>query len=121
TGADLCTVEAVFSGAELQKLNPKLADAGVEACEDGLILKRTLSSTGTNRQFINGSPTTLSVLKNVGDDLVDLHGPHDHQSLLSPETQLRLFDSFARVELQLKEYRKHYLQLQALLAEHATL
>ena len=67
TGADLCTVEAVFSGAELQKLNPQLTEAGVERCEDDLILKRTLSSTGTNRQFINGSPTTLSVLKNLGD------------------------------------------------------
>ena len=61
------------------------------------------------------------MLKNLGDDLVDLHGPHDHQSLLSPETQLRLLDSFARVEQQLEEYRKHYLQLQALLAEHAAL
>jgi len=121
TGADLCTVEAVFSGSDLQELNPQLIEAGIEPCEDGLILKRTLSSTGTNRQFINGSPTTLSVLKNVGDDLVDLHGPHDHQSLLSPETQLRLLDSFARTEQQLEAYRKHYLQLQALLAEHAAL
>jgi len=121
TGADLCTVEAVFSGAELQKLNPKLADAGVEACEDGLILKRTLSSTGTNRQFINGSPTTLSVLKNLGDELVDLHGPHDHQSLLSPDRQLRLLDSFARAEHQLEEYQARYRQLQTLLAEHAAL
>src|SRR6201987_2159313 len=58
TGADLCTVEAVFTGNDLQKLNPQLAEAGVEAYEDDLILKRTLSSTGTNRQFINGSPTT---------------------------------------------------------------
>jgi len=82
TGADLCTVEAVFSGNDLHKLNSQLADAGIEACADDLILKRTLSSTGTNRQFINGSPTTLSVLKNLGDELVDLHGPHDHQSLL---------------------------------------
>ena len=121
TGADLCTVEAVFSGAELHKLNPKLAEAGVEPCEDHLILKRTLSSTGTNRQFINGSPTTLSVLKNLGDELVDLHGPHDHQSLLSPETQLRLLDSFARAEQQLEEYQAHYRQLQTLLAEHAAL
>jgi DNA repair protein RecN (Recombination protein N) len=98
TGADLCTVEAVLSGAELQKLNPQLAEAGVEPCEDDLILKRTLSSSGTNRQFINGSPTTLSVLKHLGDELVDLHGPHDHQSLLSPERQLSLLDSFARAE-----------------------
>src|SRR5438034_7024899 len=121
TGADLCTVEAVFSGNHLQKLNPQLADAGIEPCENDLILKRTLSSTGTNRQFINGSPTTLSILKNLGDELVDLHGSHDHQSLLSTETQLSLLDSFARAEEQLDEYQRHYRQLQTLLAEHAAL
>jgi DNA repair protein RecN (Recombination protein N) len=121
TGADLCTVEAVFSGEDLQKLNPQLVEAGIEPCENDLILKRTLSSTGTNRQFINSSPTTLSILKNLGDELVDLHGPHDHQSLLSPETQMSLLDSFARAEEQLVEYRKHYRQLQTLFAEHAAL
>src|ERR1700758_4524236 len=121
TGADLCTVEAVFSGNDLQKLNPQLVEAGIDPCENDLILKRTLSCTGSNRQFINGSPTTLSILKNLGDELVDLHGPHDHQSLLSPETQLSLLDSFARAEEQLEEYRKHYRQLQTLLAEHAVL
>ena len=121
TGTDSCTVEAVFSGDDLQKLNPQLAEAGIEPCQDDLILKRTLSSTGTNRQFINASPTTLSVLKNLGDDLVDLHGPHDHQSLLSPDTQLRLLDSFARAEQQLEEYQKQYRQLRTLLAEHAAL
>ena len=121
TAADLCTVEAVFSGEDLQKLNPQLVEAGIEGCENDLILKRTLSSTGTNRQFINGSPTTLAVLKNLGDELVDLHGPHDHQSLLSPETQLSLLDSFARAEEQLDEFRKYYRQLQTLLAEHAAL
>ena len=120
-GADLCTVEAVFSGTDLQNLNPQLVEAGVEPCENDLILKRTLSSTGTNRQFINGSPTTLSILKNLGDELVDLHGSHDHQSLLSPETQLSLLDSFAHAEEQLDGYRKHHRQLQTLLAEHAAL
>src|SRR5215813_548479 len=121
TGADLCTVEAVFSGNDLQKLNPKLVEAGIEPCDNDLILKRTLSSSGTNRQFINGSPTTLSVLKDLGDALVDLHGPHDHQSLLSPKTQLHLIDSFARTDQQLEEYRKHYRLLQTLLAEYAAL
>jgi DNA repair protein RecN (Recombination protein N) len=121
TGADLCTVEAVFSGIELQKLNPQLVEAGIEPCENELILKRSLSSTGTNRQFINSSPTTLSALKNLGDELVDLHGPHDHQSLLSPETQLTLLDSFARAEERLAEYRNQYRQLQTLLAEHSAL
>ena len=121
TGADLCTVEAIFTGKELQKLNAQLVEAGVEPCGDDLILKRTLSTGGTNRQFINGSPTILSVLKNLGDELVDLHGPHDHQSLLSPDKQLGLLDSFAHAGDQLEEYRKHYRQLQSLTAEHAAL
>jgi DNA repair protein RecN (Recombination protein N) len=121
TGADLCTVEAVFSGRDLQKLNRQLVEAGIEPCENDLIIKRSFSAIGGTRQFINGSPTTLSILKNLGDDLVDLHGPHDHQSLLSPEKQLGLLDSFAHAEEQLDEYRKNYRQLQKLLAEHAAL
>jgi DNA repair protein RecN (Recombination protein N) len=121
TGADLCTVEAVFNGNDLQKLNPQLIEAGIEPCEDDLIIKRSFSAAGGTRQFINGSPTTLSILKNLGDELVDLHGPHDHQSLLSPETQLSLLDSFARAEEQLVGYRRHYRQLQTLLAEHSAL
>src|SRR6266498_2448583 len=121
TGADLCTVEAIFSGEDLQKLNPQLLEAGVEPCENDLIIKRSFSALSGTRQFINGSPTTLSILKNLGDNLVDLHGPHDHQSLLSPEPQLGLLDSFARADEQLVEYRKCYRQLQTLLAEHAAL
>ena len=121
TGADLCTVEAIFSGADLRKLNPQLVEAGIEPCENDLIIKRSFSATAGTRQFVNGSPTTLSILKDLGDDLVDLHGPHDHQSLLSPEKQLGLLDSFAGAESALEEYRKHYRQLQTLIAEHAAL
>src|SRR6266511_3347343 len=121
TGAESCTVEAIWTGSDLQKLNPQLVQAGIEPCENDLIIKRSFSATAGTRQFINSSPTTLSILKNLGDELVDLHGPHDHQSLLSPETQLSLLDSFARAEEQLKEYRKQYRQLQTLAAEHAAL
>ena len=121
TGADVCTVEAVFEGEELARLNAALEEAGVEACAGDLILKRTLSTSGANRQFINGSPTTLAVLKSLGDELVDLHGPHDHQSLLSPERQLGLLDAFAHAHDALGEYQKHYRKLQSLVAEHASL
>ena len=119
TGADLCTVEGVFSGKELSRLNSQLAASGIEPCEDELIIKRTIGSA--NRQFINGSPTTLTVLKQLGDGLVDLHGPHDHQSLLSPEKQLALLDGFARAGETLTEYRQQFAHLQALLAEHSAL
>jgi DNA repair protein RecN (Recombination protein N) len=121
TGADSCTVEAIFEGEDLAKLNPLLTEAGVEPGGNELILKRSFSTSGTNRQFINGSPTTLAVLKNLGDELVDLHGPHDHQSLLSPEKQLALLDGFARAEDLLREYGEHFRKLQSLLAEHAAL
>ena len=61
TGADSCTVEAVFAGDELKKINPLLQESGVESGDSELILKRSFSTAGTNRQFINGSPTTLAV------------------------------------------------------------
>ena len=121
TGADSCTVEAIFEGEDLAKLNPLLSEAGVEPGDSELIVKRSFSTSGTNRQFINGSPTTLAVLKNLGDELVDLHGPHDHQSLLSPEKQLALLDGFARAEDLLREFGEHFRKLQSLLAEHAAL
>lgn len=121
TGADVCTVEGVFEGEELARINAALEQAGVDPCDGELIVKRTLSASGVNRQFINGSPTTLAVLKSLGDELVDLHGPHDHQSLLSPERQLGLLDAFAHAEAALAEYQKHYRTLQALTAEHASL
>jgi DNA repair protein RecN (Recombination protein N) len=121
TGADVCTVEAVFEGDELDQFNGTLEEAGVERCEGELILKRTLSTSGANRQFINGSPTTLAVLKALGDELVDLHGPHDHQSLLSPERQLGLLDAFAHASAALADYQKQFRHVQALTAEHAAL
>ena len=121
TGADVCTVEAIFEGSELEKLNALLSESGVEAGEGELIVKRSFSTTGTNRQFINGSPTTLGVLKNLGDELVDLHGPHDHQSLLSPERQLALLDGYAHAGEILRGFEESYRTLQTLRGEHASL
>src|SRR6058998_1433106 len=121
TGADLCTVEAVFAGRDLQKLNPELVEAGIEPCEDDLIIKRSFSVAGGTRQFINGSPTTLSVLKKLGDELVDLHGPHDHQSLLSAERQLALLDGYAHTGDALGEFSEAFRKLQSLRAEHTSL
>src|SRR5262245_53802457 len=94
TGADLCTVEAVFTGTDVRKLNPQLAEAGIEPRQAHLILKRALSRHRDNREFHQGAPDNPVVFENLGDELVDLHGPHDHQSLLSTETQLSLLDSF---------------------------
>src|SRR3954466_11794024 len=121
TGADSCTAEASFEGEDLTRWNNALEASGVEPCDGALLLKRPLSSSGTNRQFVNGSPTTLAVLKSLGDDLVDLHGPHDHQSLLSPERQLALLDGYAHTGTTLREFEQAYRKLHALRAEHASL
>jgi DNA repair protein RecN (Recombination protein N) len=121
TGADTCTVEAVFNGDDLARLNARFEDAGVEPCDNDLILKRSLSASGVNRQFINGSATTLGNLKTLGDELVDLHGPHDHQSLLSPDRQLDLLDAFADAKPARERFAKTYRLLRALEEEHVAL
>ena len=96
TGADSCTVEAVFEVAGAKELDVWLEEQGAESCADGeLLLKRTFSTTGSGRQFLNGSACTLAALKVLGDRLVDLHGPHDHQSLFSREAQTKVLDAYA--------------------------
>ena len=105
TGEEQCSVEAVFHVEDVDRINALLGEEGVDPCEDGeLLIRRVLSVSGTNRQFINGCQTTLGFLKDVGDGLVDLHGPHDHQSLLSKEYQLRLVDAFAGHENLFRSY-----------------
>ncbi len=117
-GAETCTVEAEFAIPEELQLNPLLIEQGVEPCASGqLILKRSFSTSSSSRQFINGSPTTLAVLKWVGDALVDLHGPHDHQSLFSTDKQTELLDAFARVGDARDAYETHYKRLAELAAE----
>jgi DNA repair protein RecN (Recombination protein N) len=99
-GCDSCSVEAVFDVSKLKApLAHILDEAGLEPCEEGqLVLKRAFTAAGANRQFVNGSPTTLTVLATIGELLVDIHGPHEHQSLLRSACQLALLDAFARAE-----------------------
>ncbi len=100
SGCDSCTVEAVFDIAELAAPLKSFLDAnGLEPCEDGLLaLKRSFTAGGANRQFVNGSPATLAALNALGEWLVDIHGPHDHQSLLQPAKQLAILDAYGNLE-----------------------
>jgi DNA repair protein RecN (Recombination protein N) len=100
SGSDSCSVEAVFDVKKLRALLKNfLEENGLEPCEENhLVLKRTFTSAGTNRQFVNGSATTLNVLATIGEWLVDMHGPHDHQSLLHPAKQLLILDAFGGLE-----------------------
>jgi DNA repair protein RecN (Recombination protein N) len=105
SGTDSCTVEAVMEVRGLKDLSKKLEEFGIEPCQENqLLLKRVFSSSGTNRQFVNGTPTTLQILKQLGELLVDIHGPHDHQSLLKTEVQLRILDGYAGVEKQRNKF-----------------
>ena len=108
-GEDACTVEAVFQPEQILGINEALEAAGLEPCEDGqLIIKRVIAHTGQNRQFINCAPATLAVLKTLGQFLVDLHGPHEHQSLNSRDRQLTMLDAAATAETALLAYQKSW-------------
>ncbi len=100
SGSDSCSVEAVFDVKKLRApLKNFLEKNGLEPCEENqLVLKRSFTSAGTNRQFVNGSATTSNVLATIGEWLVDMHGPHDHQSLLHPAKQLLILDAFGGLE-----------------------
>jgi len=122
-GCDQCSVEAVF---EMEPrpgpLSRFLDDNGLEPCADGqLILKRVFTAAGANRQFINGSPTTLHVLAALGRELVDIHGPHDHQSLLDPARQRDILDAFAGLVPLREKFAALASHVRALAAEKASL
>jgi DNA repair protein RecN (Recombination protein N) len=106
SGEDNCSVEAVFDTEILRApLKIFLEENGLELCEEHqLVLKRSFTSAGTNRQFINGSPTALATLAALGEWLVDMHGPHDHQSLLHAGKQLLILDAFGDLEKTREEF-----------------
>src|SRR5216117_3322325 len=100
SGSDSCSVEALFDVSRLKApLKSFLEENRLEPCEENqLVLKRSFTSAGANRQFINGSPTTLNILSSLGEWLVDIHGPHEHQSLFHPASQLAILDAFGGLE-----------------------
>lgn len=108
TGEDFCSVEAVFELHDPDAINAILADGGLESCDDTQLIVRRVIAQSANRQFVNDSPVTLALLKRLGDHLVDLHGPHDHQSLLSAERQLAMLDAYAGAETAHAAYRENY-------------
>ena len=114
TGETACGIEAVFELADPKDVNTVLDEMGMEPCEDGLlIIRRTLTET-SSKNWVNNSPVTLNVLKALGDVLVDMHGPYDHQSLLKTEAQMDILDAFGGLNLDRAEYRKKYRVFQTL-------
>ncbi len=108
TGEEVCEVEAVFELRDPEGVDRMLEEMGLERCEEGQLLIKRVVGASSNRQFVNNSPATLSVLKSLGRNLVDLHGPHDHQSLLSAERQLVMLDAYGGAEKAGTTYRRNW-------------
>jgi DNA repair protein RecN (Recombination protein N) len=141
SGSDSCSVEAVFDISQLgarpkapsrsagalqngarAKLELFLEENGLEPCEENqLVLKRVFTSAGANRQFVNGSPTTLAALATIGEWLVDIHGPHEHQSLLHASKQLTILDAFGGLQAEREAFGQLVRGRSALETEKATL
>jgi DNA repair protein RecN (Recombination protein N) len=123
SGSDSCTVEALFDVSRLRApLSGLLETNGLESCEDSqLVLKRVFTAAGSNRQFVNGTPTTLNVLAEIGQWLVDIHGPHDHQSLLNPSRQLSILDAYGDLGGAREEFGELVRRHAALEAEKSAL
>ncbi len=103
-GTDKAVIEGVFGIAANRKVAALLREQEIEATDD-LIVRREVSAKGQTRCFLNDSPVPLATLKAVGDLLVDLHGQHEHQSLLRPETHIEMLDEFGGLEGLVEEYR----------------
>jgi DNA repair protein RecN (Recombination protein N) len=97
-GANRADLTAEFqlenNASNAEKLN-WLAEAGFDAIDNTLLIRRSLEPSGRSRAWINGQPATLSQLKELGEQLVELHGQHAHQALLRTSAQRELFDRHA--------------------------
>lgn len=97
-GTDKASVEAVFEDYLTPSINDCLDDLGIEA-EDVLILRRKMSADGKNECRINGRISTLSALKSLTELLVDIHGQHEHQSLLKSTNHIKLLDKLGEKKI----------------------
>lgn len=107
TGESTAFVSAVF-----EDVNPsvcaKLEELGFEAEDGELMLQRTLSQSGKSSCKINGRPATVSMLRALAANLINIHGQHESYELFSPETHLGYIDSYGGCEQEIEAYREKY-------------
>lgn len=114
-GAKAAIAEGEFrlQGPSATRVNALLEEWGIEFDGETLIVRREVSAEGRSRASVNQSPVTLANLKRIGELLLDLHGQHEHQSLLREGAALATLDRLACLE----EARAHYADLLAALRE----
>jgi len=115
-GADRATVEAVFDVEGLPEVARAVEEQGFRVDDGLLILRREVAAEGRNRAWICGSPATAGAVGELGSMLVDLHGQHEHQTLLRPRDQRAILDSFGGAADAAAEVASLYADLQALRA-----
>ncbi len=108
--ASKSVVEGIFDVEENKKVKKLLNENDIDHNPE-LIMRREISVKGTNRCFVNDTPVPLSLIKDLGNLLVDLHGQHEHQSLLRTETHIDFLDEFGDYAELLNKYRLCYDEL----------
>lgn len=109
-GTEKAIVEGIFDIKRNIKIKNLLNENQIETANE-IILRREVSIKGASRCFINDVPVSLTLLKNAGELLVDLHGQHEHQSLLKPETHIDFLDDFAGLVELVNNFRELYNKL----------
>jgi DNA repair protein RecN (Recombination protein N) len=109
-GANKTIVEGIFNVEGNKKVENLLTENEIDFYPE-LILRREISLKGANRCFVNDTPITLFVVKELGNLLVDLHGQHEHQSLFRSETHIDYLDEFGNYSGLLTQYKDSYDEL----------
>lgn len=111
TGTKAAVVEAEFSLGKMKDLSAVFGELDLDWSGD-LLVRREVASTGKSRAFVNDSPVTLANLKRIGDAILDMHGQHEHQSLLYEERHLDYLDGFAQTWPEREAFEKLFRQYQ---------
>lgn len=94
-GARRARVTGIFDAPPDPAARERLAASGIEAEDDEWIVERQILATGKSRAYVNGSPATVGLLRDLAPHFGDIHGQHEQQTLLSPAMQLDMLDAFA--------------------------
>ncbi|HZE08372.1 MAG TPA: DNA repair protein RecN [Gemmatimonadaceae bacterium] len=121
SGAEKATVEGVFDISGVKGIASDADARGIEVEDDTLVLKREIATGGRGRAWINGAPVTATVLAEIGRQLVNLHGQHDAQTLLDPESQREILDAFGGASARAALVRAAHHELSGIRREISTL
>jgi DNA repair protein RecN (Recombination protein N) len=119
-GASKSVVEGAFESID-PATRRRIDELGLDVEDGRVVVRREISAEGRSRAWVNGSPTTASVLAELGALLVDLHGQHETQSLLHADAQRDILDAFAHAEPERGAVAGAYTTVAALRTDEASL